>query len=179
MENGKKQKTKIKRRKRKICFYVLNSRPETHVFRLPAPVSHLFARKANPEARIFARGAGDGAEAAAGFALYDVQIVIGITADAYAKDVYTNEETLDIVNEQTALLETLDGYVIKLQQLSSVSGADKDSLIKISACIEKLNATAEALAAYVNDPSDENVDAFQAKRNASYNMLSDLLGLEN
>ena len=117
--------------------------------------------------------------AAAGFALYNLQIVIGITADAYAKQVYTNEETLNIVNEQKILLETLDGYVPKLQQLSSISQGDQDSLVKISNCIGKLDDTADALAAYVNDPSGENADAFQAKREASYNTLSDLLGLDD
>jgi len=116
--------------------------------------------------------------AATGMALYEVQMVLGLSADAFAKKVYDQEQMKTIVAEQKSMMEILNKYLEALRKLDSTSEDDKKSLQAMSDCIEKLKATAEALLAYVNDSSDENADAWQVKRKASYAAISDLLGLD-
>lgn len=109
--------------------------------------------------------------------LYNVQVVIGIAADAYSKDVYTAEEMDSIIGEQKTIIETLIDYTGKLMNLPKVSGNDKKSLADMNDCMGKLTNTADALLAYVADPSDDNANRFQDKRKASYDSLAELLGL--
>lgn len=116
--------------------------------------------------------------AAAATALYEVQMVLGLSADAFAKKVYTAEQMETMIGEQTNLLKNLDKELSKLQKLESVTEADKKSLKEMSDCIAKLQDTAEALQDYVKDSSDENAEAYQEARKASYAALADLMGLE-
>ena len=116
--------------------------------------------------------------AAVGAALYNTQVVIGITADSFTKQVYTSDETKTIVKEQKSLLNTLGSYASALIDNPSVEEADKAAMRDILACIGKLNSTADALIAYVDDASDANAQDFQTKRKDSYKSISDLLGLD-
>lgn len=116
--------------------------------------------------------------AAAGSTLYNTQVILGMTADAIAKDVYTNDEAKAIINEQKAVLGLTDDYVAKLLKLVGLDKDDKASLSEISVVIAKINATADALTNYMDNPSDENVDKFQARRQASYAAIAKLLGLD-
>jgi hypothetical protein len=113
-----------------------------------------------------------------GISLYNVQIVLGISADAFAKDVYTADEMTTIINEQISMLDNLGKYLNKLAALKTVSAADKSSMKEGSGCVDKLTATANALSAYVADPSQDNADVYQTKRKASYAAISVLLGLD-
>jgi hypothetical protein len=114
--------------------------------------------------------------AASGLALYDVQIIIGVTADAYAKNVYTAEETNSIINEQKNALSVLSDYVNKLRELPDESEENLKSLNKISDCISKLGDTADALIGYTADETEENANKFDENRKASYAALAELLG---
>lgn len=116
--------------------------------------------------------------AATGFALYNTQVVLGVTADALSKDVYTADEARGIVSEQKGALDVLRKYVRQLIKASFVAAADKKSLKEIDACIDTLNDTADALNAYLDNPTTDAANDFQEKRKASYAALSDLLGLE-
>ncbi len=109
--------------------------------------------------------------------LYNIQVVIGIAADAFYKDVYSVEEMNNIIGEQKTIIGTLSDYSDKLIKLDKITTSDKQSIGEMKACTEKLNETADALLAYVADPSDDNANAFQDKRKASYDTLSELLGL--
>ncbi|MFA6448128.1 MAG: hypothetical protein WCX65_01550 [bacterium] len=116
--------------------------------------------------------------AASALAMYNVQVVVGLTADAYAKDVYNGEDAKAVVAEQKGALTTLDGYVVKLLNLTTLTEADRKSLNDISGCLKKLGYTADALTAYIDSQTDDNANDFQAKRKDSYNTLAELLGLE-
>jgi hypothetical protein len=116
--------------------------------------------------------------ATAGLSLYNIQVVLGLSADAFEKEVYTAEQMNDIVGEQKTVLVTLSDYMVKLQALKTTSAADKKSLKEMDAVTAKLTATAESLLAYVADSSTENAEDFQTKRKASYASIAELLGLE-
>ena len=115
--------------------------------------------------------------AAMGGALYNTQVIIGITADAFAKDVYNKDEAKDIITEQKSLIGVHDNYIGKLLKKASVTKEDKESLNSMSACIAKLNVTADALLAYFVNPTESNADDFQTKRKASYAAIEKLLGI--
>jgi hypothetical protein len=116
--------------------------------------------------------------ATAGLGLYNIQVILGLSADAFEKEVYAAEQMNDIVGEQKTILTTLSDYMVKLQGLKTTSAADKKSLKDMNAVATKLTETADSLLAYVADSSVENAEDFQTKRKASYAALADLLGLE-
>ena len=55
---------------------------------------------------------------------------------------------------------------------------EKKSYAKILYSFAKLNGYIASFQAYLNDKSDANIDAFGKARDASYQSISDLLGLE-
>lgn len=116
--------------------------------------------------------------AATAFALYDVQMVIGLTADAFAKKVYEAETVNEIVGEQKTMMTNLDKHLAGLRKLDSISAEDKKALKSLSECIALLQETADALLEYVEDQSDENAEEFQTARKASHAALAEIMGLD-
>ena len=116
--------------------------------------------------------------ATAGLGLYNIQVILGLSADAFEKSVYTADEMNNIVGEQKHVLSTLSDYMTKLQQLKTTSDSDKKSLNDMDAVVSKLGDTADSLLAYVKDSSADNATDFQTKRKDSYAAIADLLGLE-
>ncbi|HOX27997.1 MAG TPA: hypothetical protein PLQ76_02455 [bacterium] len=116
--------------------------------------------------------------AASAFAMYNTQVVLGITADAFVKSVYSSEEAKTIVSEQKTSVGILGDYVKKLLELSTVNDSDKKYLKGIQVCLDKLSETADALTAYIDNQSDENAGDFDTKRKASYDSIAELPGLD-
>lgn len=116
--------------------------------------------------------------AASGMALYEAQMVLGLSADAFAKKVYDEKTMAAIISEQKTLLKNLDRHLENLLDEESVSKDDKKAIRKLRACISRLNETADALQDFVDDSSQENAEAWQEKRKASYAEIADLLGIE-
>jgi hypothetical protein len=115
--------------------------------------------------------------AAAGASLYNTQVILGMTADAIVAKVYKNDEVKEIITEQKNILGVLDNYAGKLLKEASLKKDDRESLKDISACIAKLNATADSLLGYMANSSDAAANDFQVKRKASYAAIAKLLGI--
>lgn len=116
--------------------------------------------------------------AAVGAGLYNIQVILGITADAFAGKVYNKDDAKDIITEQKNVLGLLDDYAGKLLKQASTSKDDLNSLNDISVCIVKLKATADALLGYLANPANDAASDFQTKRKASYAAIEKLLGLD-
>jgi len=110
-------------------------------------------------------------------ALYNTQVVIGLTADSVAKKVYSFEVASRITKEQSAMLEVVNSYVREIIQSPSTLEADRAASKAIATCIDKLNETINALDAYIQNPTDINANNFQVKRKASYAAIAELLGI--
>ncbi|MCE9581988.1 MAG: hypothetical protein K8T20_05675 [Planctomycetes bacterium] len=111
-------------------------------------------------------------------ALYEMQMVLGLSADGFAKKVYTAEQMETLIGEQKGFVKNLDKELSALLKLDSVTEADKKSLKEMSDCLALMGATADALLAYVKDSSDKNADKFQEARKASHAALAELMGLD-
>lgn len=116
--------------------------------------------------------------ASSGVALYNVQVVLGITADAIAGKVYNNDEAKGIINEQKTMLGVMDEYSRKLQKNPSISKYDVDTLKDISTCIGRLKITADSLMSYLANPTSAAANDFEAKRKSSYAAIAKLLGID-
>lgn len=115
--------------------------------------------------------------AAVGVGLYNIQVILGITADAFAGKVYDKDEAKKIATEQKNVLGLLDDYAGKLLKNDSLDKGDANSIKDISACITKLKATADALLGYLANPSRDAAGDFDTKRKASYASIEKLLGI--
>lgn len=112
-----------------------------------------------------------------GLAVYNSQVVVGLTADSLTKDLYTKEEATTIIAEQKGGLDTLQDYVKKIQA-SSIAANEAETLQEMIVCIDKLQATIAALDAFLADRSKDNADDFEAKRQTSYTAIAKLLGIK-
>lgn len=117
--------------------------------------------------------------AATAVAMYNAQMVLGLSADAFAKKVYDEETMKTVVGEQKTLLTNLDKHLAGLRKLDSISAEDKKALKSLSDCLAKLQQTADALLEYVEEQSDVNAEDYQTKRKASYAAIAEVMGLEN
>jgi hypothetical protein len=116
--------------------------------------------------------------AALGLSLYNSQVIIGMTADAYSSKVYENEQSKTILSEQKSSIGLLKDYVGKIKKLPGTSKSDITTLGEISACIDKIDATIDSLTGYIDDPSQDKADLFEKNRAASYGAIADLLGIK-
>ncbi len=112
--------------------------------------------------------------AAVGFSVYNAQMVVGLTADAYVKKVYTTKYTQTICTEQRNALGLLNEYCIKMEAM----GKEVETLKEIEGTIAKLKATIDALDKYTVNSSVANANDFEAKRQASWAAIAKLLDIK-
>lgn len=110
--------------------------------------------------------------------LYNLQIIAGITADAYHAEVYTREEALNIVGEQQSLLTNLRKTTQKiLASDTPFTDEDRKATEDFLTLTDKFEATYSALRNFIENSSEENARKYDEKRLESYKFLAELLGL--
>ena len=77
--------------------------------------------------------------------IYDIQVIVGITADAYVYDAYTTDEVKQIVAEQKNLLKLQEDYTRQVLDRVSMVKSDIQALNDILGCIDGLRAFISAL----------------------------------
>jgi hypothetical protein len=110
--------------------------------------------------------------------IYDIQVIVGVTADAYVYDAYSTDEVKQIVAEQKNLLKLQEDYTRQVLDRVSMVKSDVQALHDILGCIDGLRSFISALEVYVDNPTDENANNFQTARQISWGRIAALLGLE-
>lgn len=113
-----------------------------------------------------------------GLAVYNTQMVIGLSADSLEAALYPDEQIKHFVDEQLSTLNVLRETVIKVQK-AGIASNEESVLNDMLYTIDRLKETANALNGYIANPTNENADYFQTMREASYNSVANLLGLKS
>lgn len=112
-----------------------------------------------------------------GFAIYNAQVIVGITADSFSYEVYTPDVASSIIGEQRRCLDILRDYTQQIID-AGVAVSENDLLQYMIDATYYLQDTIDALDVFLLDTTNENAAAFEVKRQKSYNAIADLLGIE-
>lgn len=117
--------------------------------------------------------------AISGMLVYNTYVGIGAIADGFSTDAYDAETVKSLMEEQqsamTSIMESLD----KLATSGFLTDpADKQYVNDAKDICNTLKTMAGHLAAYSQDKSTTNSDAFQASRTSAWKQISALLDFE-
>ena len=118
--------------------------------------------------------------AVSGAMLYNSYTTLGILADAYAAEAYESDFSVQLIDEQIAIYSELKSQFTKLLDSGFLTDPNdleftRDIAITLSLLIDE----AEALKSYIESPDGEiEGDLFQERRQAAWDKISYLLGIE-
>lgn len=113
-----------------------------------------------------------------GFAIYNSQVIVGITADSLYYQVYEPDVASSIIAEQDRCLVILREYVQKIID-AHLADNEEELLQRMIDATYYLQDTISALNAYIADSSVDNANDFDQKRQKSYNAIASLLGIDD
>ena len=114
-----------------------------------------------------------------GLVLYNTYALIGTIHDGYVKDAWTKETSMSLLNEQITMMSNMSAQYDTLRDSKFLSDpSDIESLATIKKGTLLLKREASALKDYIDDPSDENRNAYNNLRDDAWKLISDFLGLK-
>ncbi len=108
--------------------------------------------------------------------LYTTYLYIGVTADAFAKDVYKAKQVRGMMNEIDGLLTNVAKYLKKVGQQKIIE-ADRQYINDSLNAIDLLKAQAKALVRFAGTNDDNDARVFDGARRSAYAQIAKLLGL--
>jgi hypothetical protein len=115
-----------------------------------------------------------------GLVLYNTFEVIGSLNDGYMKDAWKKETVLAMLDEQISMMGNIAAQYDTLGDskfLSDPSDLESVKTLKKGALL--LKKEAQALEDNINNPGDENSEAYQDARKEAWKLIEDILGLKN
>jgi len=119
-------------------------------------------------------------EAIGGFGgsyMYMTYAYIGVTADAYSKDIYTASQVKVMMEETVGMLQKL---VKTLQTIraTNIVDSDKNYLDSMIEVYNLLKLEAESLAAFVSSNDRTDVEKYEQARKQAWPRIKKLLGIK-
>jgi hypothetical protein len=115
-----------------------------------------------------------------GLVLYNTFEVIGSLNDGYMKDAWKKETVLAMLDEQISMMGNIAAQYDTLGDskfLSDPSDMESVKTLKKGALLLKKEAV--ALEEYINNPGEDNKDAYQDARKETWKLIADFLGLKD
>lgn len=113
--------------------------------------------------------------------VYNTYITIGTIGDAYANEVYNSHRVVELMKEQTAMLETVSEMLSNCRKVNN-NGLTADDIAYIEeliACIGSLKKEAQGLSDYSVTRSEEAQNRYSVNREKAWDQISILLGLDD
>jgi len=116
---------------------------------------------------------------ASGAMLYNSYTTLGILADAYGADAYDYEFTIDLIDEQIAIYGNMKSQFSALLDSGFLDDENDQIFTRdIILALDLLTDEANALRDYVEYYEEESGDLFQQRREAAWDKIAFLLGIE-
>lgn len=109
-------------------------------------------------------------------AMYNSYLAIGAIADGLGTT-YEAESVIMLMNEQSSFLDNTVKQMNALQATDFLDDGDKAFVGKVSECVNYLKNQANAMAIYAKSNSQSDLDSYNFYRDRAWNMIEDLLGL--
>lgn len=116
---------------------------------------------------------------ASGAMLYNSYTTLGILADAYAADAYDVDFTLELIDEQISIYSNMKTQFTSLLESGFLTDENDQIFTRdIILALGLLGDEANALREYVEYYEEESGDLFQERRQAAWEKIAFLLGIE-
>lgn len=113
--------------------------------------------------------------------LYNTYITVGIIADNYSNETYDANKVVTFMDEQIGMIKSVNEMLSKCTKptKTGLTADDCEYIKKMIKCLEYLQNEAQGLKDYVNSNSDTDLTHFDTNRKKAWEMISELLGLDN
>jgi hypothetical protein len=112
--------------------------------------------------------------------VYNTYITIGAIADAYVNEVYDANHVKELMNEQTAMLQSVIEMLSKCKEVKS-NGLTEDDVLYVQElmdCLTSLKKEAQGLGDYATTGSEDAQNRYDTNRDQAWVQIKSLLGLE-
>lgn len=112
--------------------------------------------------------------------VYNTYITIGAIADAYVNEVYDANHVKELMNEQTAMLQSVIEMLSKCKEVKS-NGLTEDDVLYVQElmdCLTSLKKEAQGLGDYAATGSEDAQNRYDTNRDQAWVQIKSLLGLE-
>ena len=110
--------------------------------------------------------------------LYLTYSAIGTTIDAWSFDTYTDEDAVAMISEYVGMCEAVKDQLEILLDSDVMNNEDYSYVSEVNETFDLLIDQGEAAIDYINTYEDNYLDRFEVKRDAAWDMIAYLLGLE-
>jgi len=110
--------------------------------------------------------------------LYLTYSAIGTTIDAWSFDTYTDEDAVAMISEYVGMCEAVKEQLEILLDSGVMNTEDDTYVSEVNETFDLLVAQGNAAIDYINTYEESYLDRFEVKRNAAWDMIAYLLGLE-
>jgi hypothetical protein len=112
-----------------------------------------------------------------GALLYNTYCLVGAMHDGQVVNAWEKDFTVDILEEQIDLMDTLSGRYDNLLQAHVLQTDDSLAVAGLQECVQLLRNEASCLRDYVNDESEANGLLYDNARDRAWEKIKTLLGL--
>lgn len=110
--------------------------------------------------------------------IYLTYTAIGTLADSYDKDVYDTDFTIQVLEEYLSITSAAKEQLNNLLSTGAITGNDITYLNKLIVTYDLLTAEANALKNFVRTGDTKHADVFHENREAAWDNITELLGLD-
>jgi hypothetical protein len=112
--------------------------------------------------------------------VYNTYITIGATTDNHVKKTYADQKTLDILNEQKAILGAIKEVVDSVVESDELDDPNDVEFLKdLSRILSGLSLQASYYVTYIGNKTDANIDNYEKQRQKNWDMVAQMMGLED
>ena len=112
--------------------------------------------------------------------VYNTYITIGATTDNHAKKTYADQKTLDILNEQKAILSAIKEVVDSVVESDEVDDPNDVEFLKdLSRILSGLSLQASYYITYIGNKTDANMDNYEKQRQKNWDMVAQMMGIDD
>jgi hypothetical protein len=111
--------------------------------------------------------------------IYNTYTTIGGIADGYSYEAYKADYVMQLMTEQVGLMDEMVSSYEKLNESGFIDDpADESYILKLIKTCKLLRDEAKYLKAYAETGESSDLDDYDTARKDAWEMISDLLGLE-
>jgi hypothetical protein len=111
--------------------------------------------------------------------LYNTYCLIGAINDGYVMDAWEKTFAVDVLKEQSDLLVTVSNQYDSLLASGYLEEDDSTYLVEMKEGCRLLKNEADCLVDYINSESEENRLRYSEARDAAWDKIAELLGLND
>ena len=112
--------------------------------------------------------------------VYNTYITIGAIADGHVNEVYNADRVKELMNEQTAMLQSVMGMLekCKVPKSNGLNEDDVEYIKDLIGCLESLKAEAQGLSDYATSGSEDAQNRYNTNRDKAWERIKALMSIE-